>query len=351
MTSASSTRRSYQLGPAMFEFCALAPAAAPKRSVRELPTEFVHLCEQHGLAGFVFERLGPVRAQIPAPTRAAFEAAALRTMALARRQQKLTTRVLDALGAVEVVPVLLKGAGLAQRVYPEPLLRVSSDVDVLLEASSFDRAATALESLGLRAKERPWAPERGDHHEVAFEGPAGLVELHLDLFRGFGRGGLRATDVLPRARRDTCWGRPVRFLALEDEVLYLAVHAANHSFLRASWLVDLLLLIRREGARIDWHVVEQRADAAHVRTAWHAAMAVAAAAFTPEAWPAPATERPRRWPLLETLFTPAQLASAQVAGHRLGAPASRALMNDSLRDLGLDVYNAARRWVRRGRSS
>ena len=59
-------------------------------------------------------------------------------------------------------------------------------------------------------------------------------------------------------------GRGLRLLALEDEIVYLAVHAAAHGFVRLMWLYDLKLLCRRHSAEIDWSKVVERAR--YVRT-------------------------------------------------------------------------------------
>ena len=62
-------------------------------------------------------------------------------------------------------------------------------------------------------------------------------------------------------------------LAPEDEVLYLAVHAARHRFSRLGWLVDLELLIERH-PELAWDAVGARAGALHVRRAAAVAFAV-----------------------------------------------------------------------------
>jgi hypothetical protein len=52
----------------------------------------------------------------------------------------------------------------------------------------------------------------------------------------------------------------------EDEFIYLAVHAAGHSFIRLVWLYDLKLLIRKHPA-LDWDQVFTRSEALGVLSA------------------------------------------------------------------------------------
>jgi hypothetical protein len=122
------------------------------------------------------------------------------------------------------------------------------------------RASAALQALGLAPLESAAeAYHREHHHHVSFAAPRGVVELHFRLLTGFGAA-LAGEDALVRARAFEMEGRTVRVLAPDDELLYLAVHAANHLFARLSWLYDLKLLLRQSA--IDWETVVMRARAA-----------------------------------------------------------------------------------------
>ena len=313
----------------------------------EIGTEFVHLCERHGLAALIFEQLTVEQVHMPQVTRQAFEAATRRTLGQARKVQKLTGRVLDVLNAVNITPVALKGYGLAKRLYPNALVRVSSDVDVLVAAHEVEPALKAVESLGLTPQHRPAVGD--EHHEIALEGPAGLVELHHELFRVFGRGAITAAEVLRRSSTSTLDGRPVKVLHPEDELLYLAVHAANHSFLRAAWLVDIMLAARHHGLR--WAALFQEARSAHVLASFTTALLVCESALGPGALPPEALHTLKRADALTTLFSKERLGTARVAEHRVGAFVSRLLMNDTVTDAGLEVARGLRRALRQVRAA
>ena len=112
------------------------------------------------------------------------------------RVKALLLRSLDALAAVGVVPVLLKGYGLGLRLYPEPLQRATTDVDLLVAGAEVEGASGALVGLGLRPLgEEAAAHARAHEHHLTFTGAAGMVELHFRALVGYGR----------RWRRRRCW--------------------------------------------------------------------------------------------------------------------------------------------------
>jgi hypothetical protein len=91
------------------------------------------------------------------------------------------------------------------------------------------------------------------------------IELHFRAYAGFGVE-LPASVLLDRAEpfrlSDTL---SVLAPSPEDEFLYLATHAAGHSFIRLVWLYDLKLLVRRYPT-LDWDRIASRAAAFGVAT-------------------------------------------------------------------------------------
>ncbi len=201
--------------------------------------------------------------------------AAERELAVRRLSQQPVHACLDdALAALEtsgVRALALKGPALAERLYPEPSLRRSADVDLLVASADLDPALAALEAAGFRVSESvPPASERasprcrrGSVELLRPNSPA--LELHFRLFVGFGAL-LRAEDFLERSiPHTTSRGRATRVLAPDDELLYLAVHAAGHGFERLIWLYDMKLLVRRG---VDPGVVAKRAREAGLARAY-----------------------------------------------------------------------------------
>ncbi len=196
--------------------------------------------------------------------------AALRTrferLAAAARLRDAHNRVvleeaLRALAGAGIVPIALKGPVLADRLHAEPGLRASTDLDLLVRAADLERALAALLAIGFQ---RP-APlheayqRRRHHHLQLHRAPGPDIELHFRAHSSFG-GFPEAEPWIRAVPHRTAAGTPVLLLAPEDELVYLAVHAAGHLLQRAGWFLDLWLLVERNPS-LDWEAVAARAAA------------------------------------------------------------------------------------------
>lgn len=305
---------------------------------------------RHGLAGLLADALAEAAAPVP-PTLAA---AARAQLAAGLKHKRLTLTVVDALARAGVTPVLLKGYGLAARLFPEhPLARPSSDVDVLVLPEELPLVEPALAALGLTLTQDEGLHDVfEEHHHRAWQGPPGLVEVHFRLFSGFGGRGFDERGLQARTRLATLEGRPVRHLAPDDELLYLATHAANHAFLRLSWLVDLLRFVERHPA-LDWAAVAARARAAGFTAPLATALALTERLFDlqlPEAarraLPRPAWRRA----LDARLYSDARLVSAVWSQEKGPAILLRLYLVDTSGQAARELLSGARRWLRRRRS-
>jgi hypothetical protein len=175
---------------------------------------------------------------------------------------------LTALESASVPAAALKGPILGERVYPDPRMRLSADLDLLVASNDLDKAAAALKKIGYGpAKESEDRFLRKYHYHILLSRSCPpVIELHFRLSDGFGVR-MAAEDFLSRSRvHRTTAGAPVRVLSPEDEMLYLCVHAAGHRFIRLSWLCDIKLLLRRY-SDLDWTALAERARSLHVLTA------------------------------------------------------------------------------------
>lgn len=304
---------------------------------------------RHGVAGWVLD--GLEGRTLPDSLRHELTASARSAFAHAAQIKRLTIKALDALAAHDITPIALKGSVLASRLYPtNPLVRPSTDVDVLVTPAELDRARTALTSLGLsHVVDTASADPLDDHHHDAFAGPPGLVELHFRLTNTFGGGLFDDASVRSRAVRTSFEGRSVLVLSPEDEFLYLSTHAANHAFMRASWLVDLQQYLRLV-PNLDFHLMAARAADAGFLNAATVAFDVLArlldVSLPPAAHDAFSIRRARR--LVDRLvFSPAQLEAATLSTHSLASFGLRLWMVDSPRRAARHVTDGAWRFARR----
>ena len=151
-----------------------------------------------------------------------------------------------ALAEAQIRTVVLKGVLFAERFYARPSGRPTSDIDLLVALGDLRAAQHALETVGYRMvdddREQAWSLR--EHHHLHLAHPHALpLELHFHAYRGFGSvidGAAVVTRSIPSDRGTY---RALRVLAPEDELVFLAVHAAAHRFVRLGWLYDIKLLL------------------------------------------------------------------------------------------------------------
>lgn len=310
---------------------------------------------RHGVSAMVADFLAASKLTLPDATNQRLQSDARELISRGLRMRRLTLKVLDALASRGITPVLLKGAGLAERLYPEqPLARPASDVDVWVNGEELDEAGRALAGLGFSEQHDPGLVDVAhEHHHVSWAGAEGLVELHFRLFAGFG--GRVFDDASLRARlvKGVFHGRDVRWLQHEDEFIYLATHAANHAFLRASWLVDLQRALARRGD-FDWARMSAACRAAGFHSAVSAALWVLREALQTTLPSAArhhfATGLARRMTNAR-IWSPQHLEAADLAEGRWSGFAMRLWLVDSPRDGLRHAVDGGRRWFRRLRST
>ena len=169
--------------------------------------------------------------------------------------------------ADEGIPVCaLKGPVFAQRVYAHASDRPSIDIDLLVSPDDLEKARTALLRAGYEADSDLKAAYLTAHaHHLHFT-RAGVpeLELHFQAYHGFGTV-VQASSMMDRATPAVFAGRRTLVASPEDELIYLAAHAAGHSFIRLLWLFDMKMLIRAGG--LDWSAVTKRSRELRIASA------------------------------------------------------------------------------------
>ena len=181
-------------------------------------------------------------------------ASGLRTRAL------LSTlmRVLQAMQARGIEPLVLKGPALACALYADPALRPFGDLDLLCRPDQLAEAHAVLRQLGFEALYQKPTEVEGFH--TVFQSPAGsiLIELHRDLLQ-LGLPTRCLSDLWQAPMTFHVGAVPARMLQLQHQVLHLCVHVHLHGYTRLIWFKDLDLLLRRHGQMIDWALVRELA--------------------------------------------------------------------------------------------
>ncbi|HEX4923713.1 MAG TPA: nucleotidyltransferase family protein, partial [Bdellovibrionales bacterium] len=196
-----------------------------------------------GLAGFVYARRAEM---LPSDIRAQLHKVYLAQFAFNANLETNYRRVRGALENVGCEPVLLKGLSLLGRVY-DAGERPISDIDVLIRPNQLELSSTVLRELGYRSKtELRW---HANDFKRNFEDESGLceVELHTRLFYN------EPASFEWGTQYDAERGR---HLSDEHMLAHLLGHLGfQHTFLKLFWLVDVDLLARAYGSRLDWELL------------------------------------------------------------------------------------------------
>jgi len=180
---------------------------------------------------------------------------------MARRRLLVTAvqgDVFGALGEADVPFIVLKGAALASLVYPDPVLRPMSDIDLWVQHDRVDNALRAMETRGfhdshLSMLQAP-AARTPDEWRLVRRGAPLEVELHTRL---------PSIDGLPWAGFETAWqagmdaelsGAHARVLSPEHQLTQVCLHLARkHLFTTGlSHLVDVARITARWRESFGW---------------------------------------------------------------------------------------------------
>jgi hypothetical protein len=157
--------------------------------------------------------------------------------------------VLDGLAAARIPAIVLKGAALADTVYPQPGLRHSHDIDLLVAPEDVARAQEIVVPIGPR---RAVADAATASPSLTLMHPSGLpIQLHTRLFRSaFYQAPL--AQIWERSQRAVIANAAARTLSAGDalaQILGQAVSAGSRESLL--WVCDAWYLMTRTAA-LDW---------------------------------------------------------------------------------------------------
>lgn len=221
------------------------------------------------------------------------------------------SEALVALGRAGVRTIVLKGLPFGARLYGDPRLRKSLDIDLLVRLADADRALRALWALGYRAKPRRLrATAEGPsirrrrlrtEHALALHRDDLPIDLHWRL-RTAPAYRIDEADLFRDAQKARVLGIDCETLSDEYALTLLLLSIASdigRSGCRMKHLLDLLHLLRRLGPGFDWERFFARRARENVLPLCRAVLAVALAVFRagaefPALGPAAAEEEAER---------------------------------------------------------
>lgn len=165
-------------------------------------------------------------------------------------------QALSVLLAADVPVIVLKGAALADTIYPSIANRPMNDIDLLVRRVHRGRAQAALEIAGFRS---PYGIQAS--HEMHFRrGERPIVELHWDLASivPLRLAALDNEALWQEARPFTVGSAQAYQLSLRDTLLHLCLHLSGHGYLHDNSSQDIRRLLTVEHP-FPWDQFVQRA--------------------------------------------------------------------------------------------
>ncbi len=145
-------------------------------------------------------------------------------------------RTIEALSAAGVRPVVLKGMPLSMRLYGDPFVRASDDIDLFVKPNDRRRTREIVSGCGWTHVEgnAPWDElfTRGQRSRLYLEVHEGLVTDYL----------AHVPMPAPVSTRVTLGSTTVDALGGPAEPAYLAAHLAGHQLPPLLWILDFLTL-------------------------------------------------------------------------------------------------------------
>jgi hypothetical protein len=172
--------------------------------------------------------------------------------------------------------LVLRGPALAWSLYPDPAMRPSCDLDLLVIPEQVVQARDILESLGYRCLAKRFETARDFFREECFihhenpgnKFPVDLHWVHWELHPFFK--GSEEVDILDLFQR--AWTIETPTLAFEtlhpvDYLIHSAIHLImiHKNEMRLSWIYDTALLAQHLQVPDDWEMLQERSVAWRAR--------------------------------------------------------------------------------------
>ncbi len=231
--------------------------------VKDWP-RLLDLAERHGLGPLLYHHLKPTIAHLAAPIPRQLQSLYVRHKRGNEIRLRVLRDVLEAFEEADILPTVLKGPLLIDRVYGDPGLRPMADLDLLVPPEQAIRAQRLLGDMGFTAHApiSEFVLRRRHHLSPAVrvvDGVAVQVEVHRDALGP--RLGL-SLQVHGRAKDAVAFNvGGIRAYSLPpDEMLWhLCRHSVGlrHGF-RLIWAADVVGFAETFLSTIDWGRVERR---------------------------------------------------------------------------------------------
>jgi hypothetical protein len=251
--------------------------SAPEVSVDEW-SGLLDFLRANWIIPFVYRKIGSLPQEcLPPETiidemRQAFLVSCVRSIHMERQLQEIIEAFLEQ----DVRVLVLRGPALAFSLYPDPAMRPSSDLDLLVAPENVIQARDILESLGYKCLAKRFETAKDFFREECFvhqsnpgsKFPVDLHWVHWELHPFFK--GSEEVDIRDLFQRGWKVETPTLTFETLHPVDYL-IHSAIHlimihkSEMRLSWICDTALLAQHLQVPNDWQTLQERSVAWRAR--------------------------------------------------------------------------------------
>jgi len=230
--------------------------------------ELIDILMYHGIIPLLYWKAGRLPAELKPPEKVQDK---MRRIFLASRTRLLQTEnqlkgIVDAFVDKGIDLIVLKGPALARTCYPDPVTRVSDDIDLLVKSDDFIESRNILKSLGYLCLGNRFEKSKDFFCEEVFIHEKGeavfcQVELHWDLLRF---DAVKRKDYLVDLFNHSVLVKTssISFYSLSriDMLLHLVLHLGwdHNQSMRLNWIYDIKLLVNSLKVPEDWEVLQRK---------------------------------------------------------------------------------------------
>ena len=231
-------------------------AAFEDRALEQLPTSVdwdrvLALADRHRVQALCWQALASFNDEMPIHVSAALRTQAREIVVDNLRAAAECGRLVETFKAAPVPLLFLKGLSLAALAYPNPHLKMSADIDLLVEPDRLADAADVLRSGGYFPVEPDTANNRqlGRWHATSKESIWRNGQIQIDLHTRVADhpamlAGLSASS--PSQEVTIASGITIPTLADDELFAYLCMHGASSAWFRLKWVTDLAAWLKHK---------------------------------------------------------------------------------------------------------
>ena len=223
---------------------------------------FIPLAEMHSLAPLVYHHLQQANAPVPADVKLKCQGLYLRHRQANQSMMAALENILNLLKNDQIEAVVLKGAALANLVYPQIGLRPMRDLDILVPHAQAQKAQDLLQQSGYDAM--GFAENLPDDHrhldvlQKTRNGRIVSVEIHDQLLSGLMSAGSKNFETLKRPFLPFTTPNKTTAQTLNpDEMLWHLYQHMMAEVMRLIRIVDLVGFAEAMQQEINWGYIHQ----------------------------------------------------------------------------------------------